>query len=529
MTAKDKVNILLVDDQPAKLLSYEAILGRLGENLVRANSAQEALAHLLKQDFAVVLMDVCMPEMDGFELASLIREHPRCQKTPIILVSAVHMTDPDRLKGYDAGAVDYVSVPVIPEILRAKVGVFAELYRKSRQLEELNRDLELRVAQRTAELAASNARLRESEQRLKMLNETLEQRVAQRTVDLRRQANLLDQTNDAVFAWELGGRIVYWNKAAEQMYGHTADEVVGRMTDAVLAREFPIERTELETALERDGAWAGELSQTHRNGRRFVADCRMRIVRDDHGALVLTANRDITLRKDLEREVLEIADQEQQRIGQDLHDTVGQELTGLALLAGSLVESLGENAQVATRPLSRRGDFGDGAIPPDMKLADKIASGLRRLLGQVRALSRGLIPMEIVPEGLASALDDLSLRIAEQTGVRCTFHCDATILLEDTVLASHLFRIAQEAITNAITHGRAQRISIRLTGDQDQLRLVVEDDGAGIQPRAARSSGTGLRTMHYRADLIGAVLQVQPLARGGTLVTCVLNQIEPSL
>src|SRR5882724_8929326 len=154
MAPSEKVNILMVDDQPAKLLSYEAILSNLGENLIKAASAKDALEQLLKHDVAVVLMDVSMPIMDGFELAEMIRQHPRFQTTAIIFISAVHLTDLDRLKGYSRGAVDYISVPVIPELLRAKVSVFAELHRKTQQLATLNRELEKRVAERTAELAA---------------------------------------------------------------------------------------------------------------------------------------------------------------------------------------------------------------------------------------------------------------------------------------------------------------------------------------------------------------------------------------
>ncbi len=141
MGAHQQVNILMVDDQPAKLMSYEVMLGELGENLIKANSGREALELLLKTDVAVVLMDVSMPELDGFELADIIRQHPRFQKTAIIFISAVHLTDLDRLKGYQRGAVDYISVPVIPELLRAKVSVFAELHRRAQQLEALNREL----------------------------------------------------------------------------------------------------------------------------------------------------------------------------------------------------------------------------------------------------------------------------------------------------------------------------------------------------------------------------------------------------
>lgn len=172
--AMDPVNILLVDDQPAKLLSYEIVLQELGENLIKAQSGREALEHLLRNDIAVILVDVCMPEQDGFELVSMIREHPRYQHTAIIFVSAVMMAEPDRLRGYAAGAVDYVSVPIVPEVLRAKVRVFADLYRKTRELERLNADLEDRVRERTAELEASSNQLRQ-------LNEELEERIDQRT------------------------------------------------------------------------------------------------------------------------------------------------------------------------------------------------------------------------------------------------------------------------------------------------------------------------------------------------------------
>jgi signal transduction histidine kinase len=141
MNEQQKVNILMVDDQPGKLLSYEVILTELGENLIKAHSGREALDQLLRNDIAIVLMDVSMPELDGFELADIIRQHPRFQKTAIIFISAVHLTDLDQLKAYQRGAVDYISVPIIPELLRAKVSIFADLHRKTRQMELLNHEL----------------------------------------------------------------------------------------------------------------------------------------------------------------------------------------------------------------------------------------------------------------------------------------------------------------------------------------------------------------------------------------------------
>jgi two-component sensor histidine kinase/DNA-binding NarL/FixJ family response regulator len=174
MDRPDRVNILLVDDQPAKLLSYEVVLAELGECLLKAHSAREALEIILKNEVAVVLTDVCMPELDGFEFAQMLREHPRYEKTAIIFISAVHLTDEDKARAYNLGAVDYVSVPVIPDILRAKVKLFVDWYRKTRDLEQFNFELERRVHERTAELFDANIRIRESEERIRLASEAAE-------------------------------------------------------------------------------------------------------------------------------------------------------------------------------------------------------------------------------------------------------------------------------------------------------------------------------------------------------------------
>jgi signal transduction histidine kinase len=174
MSMHEKVNLLMVDDQPAKLLTYEAILSELDVHLIKAGSGREALEHLLKTDIAVVLMDVSMPEIDGFELAEIIHQHPRFQKTAIIFISAVHLTDLDRLKGYQHGAVDYIAVPVIPELLRAKVSVFADLYRKTQQLERLNRELEQRVEERTEEVQRRAEALQRLNAELQRRNQELD-------------------------------------------------------------------------------------------------------------------------------------------------------------------------------------------------------------------------------------------------------------------------------------------------------------------------------------------------------------------
>jgi PAS domain S-box-containing protein len=178
MGETEKVNILMVDDQPSKLLSYEVILGELGENLIKATSGREALDHLLKHDIAVVLMDVSMPEINGFEMAEMIRQHPRFQKTAIIFISGVNLSDEDRIQGYRRGAVDYISVPVVPEVLRSKVSVFVDLHRKTRQLEKLNRELEERVEERTQEISGLNTQLEQRVAELETVMQVLPAGVA---------------------------------------------------------------------------------------------------------------------------------------------------------------------------------------------------------------------------------------------------------------------------------------------------------------------------------------------------------------
>jgi signal transduction histidine kinase len=173
MSEKEAVDILLVDDQPARLLTYEAILGPLGHRLVTARSGVEALARIMEREFAVILLDVSMPEMDGFETAQMIHQHPRFESMPIIFVTGVHVSELDRLKGYEVGAVDYVYVPVVPEILRSKVAVLVELHRQRQELKRLNESL----TEANRRLDTANRKLRrEKASELAELNEQLQKK-----------------------------------------------------------------------------------------------------------------------------------------------------------------------------------------------------------------------------------------------------------------------------------------------------------------------------------------------------------------
>lgn len=197
------VNILLVDDQPGRLLTYRAILEPLGEHLIEASSGMDALKRLMENEYAVILLDVNMPGMDGFETASLIHQHPRFEKTPIIFVTAVNVGDLDRMRGYKLGAVDYVSVPLIPEILRTKVSVLAELYRKRRELQLANAQLSAAnialEAEKARELERLNASLQDANTALGARNQELQQEIGVR-VDVEERLREADRRKDEFLA-----------------------------------------------------------------------------------------------------------------------------------------------------------------------------------------------------------------------------------------------------------------------------------------------------------------------------------------
>lgn len=269
MTTGCKVNILMVDDQPSKLISYEAILAELGENLIRATSADEALKILLKIDVAVVLMDVSMPDVDGFALADFIRQHPRFQKTAIIFISGVHLADSDKIKGYRSGAVDYIPVPIVPELLRAKVSIFVDLHRKTRLLETLNSNLERLVEERTEALRQSEAQFRT-------------------------RADLLELASEAIIVRDLNtGAIRFWNAGAETLYGWSRDEVIGKDIHELLGTVFPVSRQDTESTMRTGRHWEGNLLQSTKDERQITVACRKTLNRE--GDAILEVIRDITL------------------------------------------------------------------------------------------------------------------------------------------------------------------------------------------------------------------------------------------
>lgn len=206
----------------------------------------------------------------------------------------------------------------------------------------------------------------------------------------------------------------------------------------------------------------------------------------------------------LQQEILQISEREQQRIGRDLHDDLGQQLAGLSIMATML-----------GRSLASRG-------APEVADAAKITELLKKTVAMTRSLARGLHPVAAEPDGLVSALHDLATRSASLFQIDCQFDATGAVQMNDNIAATHLYRIAQEGVSNGVKHGRARQVRIGLSADRDALRLTVKDDGCGIGTLDPQREGMGLRIMHYRAGMIGARLTLEKQPGGGTCVTCTL-------
>src|SRR5215213_152036 len=338
---------------------------------------------------------------------------------------------------------------------------------------------------------------------------------------------IVHQVKDyALFALDPAGRIMTWNLGAQRIKGYAPEEIIGRhfsvfYTPDAVARGWPAEELRLAT---REGRFEDEGWRVRKDGSRFWANVIVTALRDDSGNLrgFATVIRDISERKELETAILEIAEREQQRIGHDLHDGLGQELTGIAFLSKVLQETL------ASRGAMEAGDAGN------------IAAMVNRAIGQTRELARGLYPAELETGGLLAALKQLAFRVDKLYALSCDLEYDDTAAgaVTDMGVARHVFRIAQEAVTNAVRHSKAKRIwiSLRSSADARDLTLTVKDDGVGPPPaadtpetvrsaalEAARdgTSGLGLHLMSYRARMIGGQLDIRRGSEGGMVLTCV--------
>jgi PAS domain S-box-containing protein len=338
-------------------------------------------------------------------------------------------------------------------------------------------------------------------------NQMLDQ-IQKRDEDLRVQAEvarnleegiLLTRASDAV--------IVYANPKFERMFGYKPRELNGQPVKVINAgadRQPQDAADEIVTALERDGIWSGEIHNRRKDGREFW--CYVNISTFDHpvfGNVWIAVHSDITERKELEKKILEVSDREQRRIGQDLHDGLCQLLTGTTFAIKALEQKLAAAGNVESAE------------------AREIAELLRRANVEARNVARGLHPVELEAGGLTAALHELAFNVQSLFNVACRFQCAPAVALVDNDKAVHIYRIAQEAVNNALKHSGAKHIGITLSQSNGTMALTVNDDGIGLPAQAVQHKGMGLNIMAYRARMIGGTLHVRRGGEHGTIVNLV--------
>jgi len=521
---REKINILMVDDQPSKLLSYEAILSELDENLIKAASGREALDHLLKTDVAVVLMDVSMPEMNGFELAEMIRDHPRFRRTAIIFISAIHLTDLDRLKGYERGAVDYISVPVVPELLRAKVSIFAELHRKTRELEKLNRDLERRVLERTLELEKKTEALEHLNGELSQRNQELDA--------------IVRTAPDVIFSSQPGGYRDYFSERFYQYTGAAAGSLSGfAWMEYVHPDDVERIKTHWGECIQSGEIYEAEYRLRDRNGQYRWFRARAVPVRDRAGrvlkwygtcsdihdsklleesmrgtsiALEKTVRDRTEVLRRLSSRLMTLQDDERRRIARELHDSVGQELAAAKMIVEGVILNTSTQSDQALVEASR---------------------GIDRAIQEVRTMSHLLHPPLLDEVGLVSALRWYLEGLTQRSGIETSMEvhppefCRLAPELETAV-----FRIVQEALTNVFRHSEASQAWVTLTHRKNKVLVTIRDDGKGLREETVKlrpgSVGVGIGGMRQRVEEFGGELQLTNVNPGAMVeVTIPVNVV----
>ncbi|HWW01837.1 MAG TPA: PAS domain S-box protein [Candidatus Acidoferrum sp.] len=318
---------------------------------------------------------------------------------------------------------------------------------------------------------------------------------------------ILQTAVEGIITIDEHGIVESMNPAAERLFGFSAGEVIGRNVSVLMPSPYRQEHDTymanyLRTGKARIIGIGREVVGQRKDGTTFPMDLAVSEVRLADRRLFTGFVRDISESKRLERELLEISDQERRRIGQDLHDGLCQHLAGIELKSQVLAQKLGARSKAAAGR------------------AAEIARHVREAIGQTRSLARGLSPVTLESEGLASALHELADNAEGMFTLACAVECVGPILITAPATLTHLYRIAQEAVSNAVKHGKASRVLIRLESSPARTILRVTDDGRGFPEPAPRSKGMGLRIMRYRAGMIGGVLSIDRNPAGGTTVTC---------
>ncbi|MHC4215964.1 MAG: PAS domain-containing sensor histidine kinase [Planctomycetota bacterium] len=324
-------------------------------------------------------------------------------------------------------------------------------------------------------------------------------------------ATVLHDSNDAITVQDFEGNIIFWNIGAKRMYGYTKAEALKMNVRKLAPKNGRKGALALLKRLRKgEKIRSFEAERLTKDGRVIDVWITITTLRDEAGNLVAvaTTERDITERKHLERELLTLREREQKLIGREMHDSMGQMLTGIA------VKSKGLELKLKSKSLRESAD------------AAYICELAGEAIAQTRRLARMLYPVDIEAGGLISALQGLASSTEDLFGISCRFKCNNVAPIRDPVTAQHLYRIAQEAITNASRHGKAKKVRIGLTSAKSKTILKVVSDGKNFPKSPAKKNGIGLKIMEYRANMIGGVLDIGRGRKGGTIVMCTFPNME---
>ena len=318
---------------------------------------------------------------------------------------------------------------------------------------------------------------------------------------------ILETAVEGIITIDERGTIESFNPASEKIFGYQASEVIGKNVSVLMATPHREQHDSYLDNYKHTGhakiiGIGRETFARKKDGTLFPMDLSVSEVKLSDRRIFTGFVRDITERKRLEKENLEISEREQRRIGQDLHDGLCQHLAGIEMLSQVLAHKLEPRAKDAAAR------------------ATEIAKAVREAISQTRLLARGLSPVTLESEGLMSALAELTLNTEKMFQVRCEFDCPEIIKFNDHAAATHLFRIAQEAVSNAIKHGKAKQVSIQLLAETEGISVRVKDDGVGFPENFSGGSGMGLRIMQARIGTVGGTLRVEQNPAGGVTVFC---------
>lgn len=461
--------ILVVDDDPGLARLIVKTLRREGWESSSVQSGTETITSIQDSRPDLLLLDLNLPDMSGDKVIELLAA--RNLQVPFIVITG-QGDERVAVQMMKKGALDYLVkdadfLEIMPTMVR-------------RAVEQFERD----------------AKLTQTEAALKR--------------ELGFTRAVLETLGALVLVLDPDGKIQKWNRACEETTGYTSAEVLGR---SILEFIEPDEEKGVNKVLERlqKGEKLIEFEnhlRTRTAGRRLIAWSNTSLKNSTGGIQhIIATGIDITERKELEREIIEISNREKLRIGQDLHDGICQELSAIELMSQVLEQKLSNKA------------------PTEAALADKIAKNVRQAVVNTKNVVRGLSPVVLEASGLVFSLEELCEIVSRLYSVECSFKCSEPVAIKDNNAAIHLYRIAQEACTNAIKHGHATRIAVQLRGlDKEHLQLEVVNNGTPFPPALENAKGMGLRIMKYRARMIGATIEFENEREKGPRVVCTFSR-----